>query len=519
MQSKMFTFIRSTLLILLLITITGQVFPVLAQPDTKSIDSYISKARKDWDIPGMAVAVVKNDEIILAKGYGKLQIDQNRSVDANTMFAIASNTKAFVSASLAILVDEKKISWDDKVIDHLPNFRLYDSYATQNATIRDLLCHRIGLGTYSGDVIWYKSELTSKELLDKIGHVPPAYSFRSGYGYSNLMFITAGELIQSVTGQSWDIFLREKILDPLQMNRTVTSIEKLNELDNIATPHKPIYGNDQPIAYTNWDIMGAAGGILSNINDMARWMILHLNEGMNQGETIFTRDVQIDMWTPHNNYRLDQNSRDFIPSRHFSGYGLGWGLSDYKGRMMVTHGGGYDGMYSKVTMIPDENIGIVVLTNSMKGVSTPLTLWIIDAMLGQTDRDWSMEYREITKKDEAYKKQRVQKRKDARISGTTPSVDLSLFVGRYFDPMYGFAIVILKDGQLNLNFPTAPLLNAKLTHWHYNTYQIIWDNTHAWFDFGTVQFSMDNNNQVTGLMFDVPNDDIFFHELNMKKMD
>lgn len=491
---------------------------VLAQNKLGKIDNYFKEARKTWNVPGMSVAIVQNGEVVLAKGYGTLRAGTSDKVDANTVFAIASNTKAFVSAALATLVDEGQLNWSDPVIKYLPYFRMYDDYVSQNTTIRDLLSHRTGLGTFSGDVIWYKSDLPAEEVVKKVQHVPEAFQFRAGFGYSNLMFITAGEVIRAVTGQAWDTYIKKVIFDPLGMTRTVTSVRTLTGMQNVASPHKPSDEVNQPIPYANWDNMGAAGGILSNANDMASWMILQLNSGLLKNDTLFSPDTQVDMWTPHNNYRLDQGAKSYMPTRHFSGYGLGWGLSDYKGKMLVTHGGGYDGMYSKVTLVPDANLGIVVLTNTMKGISTPISMWAIDQLLGFSDRDWSAEALKQEAAGIKFKKERISKRTSVRQNNTAPSVPLSSFTGEYFDKKYGSIQITVKDNNLQLVFPTASELNATLSHWHFNTYKIEWENTHAWFDFGTIRFETDNNNKVTGLKFDVPNDDIFFHELDMKKI-
>jgi CubicO group peptidase (beta-lactamase class C family) len=221
----------------------------LAQVDTKPLDKYFAQALTDWEVPGMAVAIVKDGEIIFAKGYGVLEEGKKKKVDEHSMFAIASNTKAFISASLAHLVWEQKISWDDKVVEHLPYFELYDAYSTHETTLRDILSHRVGLGTFSGDVIWYKSDYTAEEVVKHVKFVPQAYSYRAGYGYSNLMFITAGEVIKSVTGMSWGEFVERHFLVPLDMNRTVTSVSKLAAMKNVASPHKTIDGKITPISY------------------------------------------------------------------------------------------------------------------------------------------------------------------------------------------------------------------------------------------------------------------------------
>jgi CubicO group peptidase (beta-lactamase class C family) len=490
----------------------------LAQTDLDQLDKYFEKALQDWRVPGMSVAIVKDGQVVLAKGYGVRELGKRKKADEHTLYAIASNTKAFISASLAHLVWEGKINWDDKVVDYLPYFELYDAYATQETTIRDLLSHRVGLGTFSGDVIWYKSNYTAEETVKHVKFVPQAYSYRAGYGYSNLMFITAGEVIRAVTGMAWDEFVKRHFFEPLAMSETVTSTTELEDVKNVATPHKTIESESTPIAWTNWDNMGAAGGIISSVSDISQWMILQMNAGINQGDTLFSPETQVDMWTPHNNYRVSLASQENIPSRHFNGYGLGWGMSDYQGRKIVNHGGGYDGMYSRVTMIPEENLGIVVLTNSMTGISTPITMRAIDEFLGTGDRDWSAEALPRAARGAEYRKQRVEKRIKAREVGTKPTVAMEAFIGNYYDPMYGAVSISQENDNLVIDFAPAPQLKADLSHWHYNTFKLEWRETHAWFDFGTIKFVLDNNQQVEGIEFDVPNDDIFFHEIHLQKM-
>ena len=504
----------------ILITIIGLLTSqlVLAQTNLKAIEEYINQAQADWQVPGMAVAIVKEGEIIYAKGFGVLEEGKKQKVDEQSMFAIASNTKAFVSASLAHLVWEEKINWNDKVVSFLPYFELYDNYATNEATLKDILSHRTGLGTFSGDVIWYKSEYTAEEVIKHAKYVPQAYSFRAGYGYSNLMFITAGEVINTVTGMPWNKFIESHIFKPLEMNRSVTSVNDFADLGNIASPHKTIEGTITPIAWTNWDNMGAAGGIISSVEDMSKWMILQMNNGVNGSDSLFSPAAQLDMWTPQNSFKVSANSTKNMPSKHFSAYGLGWGIWDYQGNKVVSHSGGYDGMYSRVTMIPEQNLGVVVLTNSMTGVTNPVTMQAIDNILGTGDRDWSKEALPRAKKYEEYKVKRVQKRLDARVKESSPTVKTENFIGNYNDPFFGNVNISEEENGLKIKFEKAPHLNANLSHWHFNTYKLEWDEVHAWFDFGTLQFMLDNNNKVVGIEFDVPNDDIFFEEIHLKKV-
>lgn len=496
---------------LLFLFISGQ-----AQVDVKAIDKYIEQARKDWNVPGMAVAIVKDGEVVLSQGYGVKKIRNKDKVDDNTLFAIASNSKAFVASCIARLVEEGKLSWKDKVRDYFPYFTLYgDEYISSMVTVEDLLCHRVGLGTFSGDVIWYKSEKSPETIIKNAAYVPEAYEFRDGYGYTNLMFIAAGEVIKKVTGEPWENYVKKNFMEPLGMINTVISISDLPE--NAATPHKPTLKNGTvPIEWASWDAPSAAGGIISSSTDMAKWMMMNLNGGEWDGKQYIDKEQQNLLWTPHNNFKLSERSKESIPGRHFAGYGLGWSVMDYHGTMAVSHGGGYDGMYSRVMMIPDLKLGIIVLTNTMEGISTPLTYYIVNQYLKKDMRDWSVEFLERARSRNRHKEE-VEERKAARKMGTTPSVEESSLVGTYYDPMYGGITVSHDEGKLRIAFQDAPLLGATLEHWHYDTYEIKWDQEHAWFDFGTVSFELDNNLNVEGIEFDVPNGDIFFHELHPKK--
>lgn len=504
--------LNSSLVVLLVTLVT------YGQADVKSIDKYIEKARKDWNVPGMSVAIVKDGKVVLSQGYGVKELGKKEKADENTQFAIASNTKAFVASSLAKLVSDGKISWNDKVQDYLPYFSVYDdSYASSQAVIKDLLCHRMGLGTFSGDVLWYKSEREPEDFIKQANYVPQAFGFRNGYGYSNLMFIAAGEVITQVSGMPWEEFVTQNFLSPLGMQNTTLKLADVS--DNVATPHKPTLDNGTvPIKWVSWDKVSAAGGILSSSSDIAKWMMMNLNGGVWEDKTYIEKEQQNLLWTPHNNFKISEAGKEAVPGRHFSGYGLGWGLMDYHGTMMVSHGGGYDGMYSRVVMVPDLELGVVVLTNTMEGISYPLAMYIVNQYLQKDTRDWSTEFLERSRANNGHKDD-VDERRSQRKENTSPSISADEMSGTYFDPMYGEIYVAEEDGKLRLSFQDAPRLGATLAHWHYDTYEIKWDEEHAWFDFGTVSFEVDNNLAVEGIEFDVPNGDIFFDELHPKKKD
>jgi CubicO group peptidase (beta-lactamase class C family) len=487
------------------------------QVDVGALDAYFAQAQRDWPIPGFSVAIVKDGRIVLEKGYGVRDLRMPEPVDEHTLYAIASNSKAFTSAALAQQVDAGKLSWDDRVIDHLPWFRLYDGYVTQEMRISDLVSHRSGLGTYSGDLLWYGTPYTAREVVERARFLSPAYSFRAGYGYSNLMFIAAGEVLRAVSGQDWHDYVEEHFFRPLGMARSVTSTVDLPMRDNVATPHKYEGGRNVPIEWYNWDAMGAAGGVISSVHDMARWLTAQLGGGEYRGTRLFAEARQREMWNVLNPLAVSPGYQARYPSTHFRGYGMGWSLADYRGRKIMSHGGGYDGMYSQVALAPEEGLGIVVLTNGMTGMAGALVYRVLDAYLGGEPRDWSGEalpgWIESRKEFEA--------RQDAaeanRVTGTRPSLPLSGYTGTYGGPMYGDATVTDEGGHLVLSLlPNADLV-ADLEHLHYDTFIIRWRTDLAWFGKGTATFVLDAAGKATEMKLDVPNDDLFFTELEMKR--
>jgi CubicO group peptidase (beta-lactamase class C family) len=491
--------------------------PAATKVDLAQLDAYFEKAQKDWDIPGMSIGIVKDGQLIFSKGYGVKELGKNERPDGKTLYAIASNTKAFTASVMATLVQEGKLNWRDKVRQHLPYFSLYDPYVSQEANLVDLLTHRVGLGTFSGDIIWYKSRYRAEEVVKKLKGVPKAFDFRDGYGYSNVMYVTAGEVIRSVTGKSWGENIRERFLVPLGMERTIYSLKNLEAKGNVATPHLRYNEQNKPIAWVDWEEIGALGGLISCVDDMAKWMVFQMNHGVVGKDTLLTPASRNMLWQIHNSFPVNlANPDDF--NTHFRGYGLGWNISDYRGKMRVGHTGGYDGMITAFTMLPEEKLGVIVLTNGMQSPIMPLTYQVFDAFLGVKGSDWSAEMLARRKK---YDQQddRVASRIAARVTGTQPSVPTSQYVGTYQTQIYGDLKVSLEGDKLRLIFEDAPDLNATLEHWHYDVWKINWDKDQAWFDFGTVRFVTNNNLRVTGMEFDVPNDDIFFEELMVTKVE
>lgn len=503
----------SLLLLLVTIRAVGQTTEV----DFDALDNYYAEMVRDWEVSGASIGIVKDGKLVFIGNYGTVEAGKKQSPDEHTLYAIASNSKAFTSAIIGMLVQEGKLDWDDKVKKYLPYFELYDPWVSSEVTVRDLLSHRVGLGTFSGDVIWYKSNLTADEIVKRVKYLPKAYDFRAGYGYSNVMYITAGELIKKVTGKSWGDNVRERIFEPLGMSRTITTIDSLAAKGNFATPHALIKDQNVPIPWEDWEEIGATGGIISCVDDLAKWMILNLDHGVYHQDTLLTKETRNVLWTPHNSFQVDHTTPNDY-NRLFRAYALGWGMSDYHGKLRVGHSGGYDGMITAVVLMPQEQLGIVVLTNGMKSPIQAAYNYALDRFLGRQEVDWSAKL--LAQVDSAKQQDtRVAELKKQRVLNTEPSVAKKSYTGTYQSDIYGKIMVSRNDEEkLRLNFEHSPGYSATLTHWHYDVWQINWDEPQAWFSFGTVRFLTNSNMEVTGLEFNVPNDDIFFEELKPYKV-
>ena len=486
--------------------------------DLSKIDQYIEKAVKDWDAPGLSVAIVKDGEIVHEKGYGELEKGIGIQPDEHTLYAIASNTKAFTSAIIAQLVEEGKLDWDDPVQRYLPYFEIYDPQISSLVTVRDLLSHRVGLGTFHGDVIWYRSDFSGEEIIKRIKHVKQSYPFRSGYGYSNLMFITAGELIETVTGKRWEENVKMRLLSPVGMDRTIASVKDLDSKGNYATPHIYRDGQHTPTEWVAWDNVQATGGLISSVHDIGKWMITNMNHGIINEDTLFSIANRNQMWKPHANITRNHAKLNNTES-HFSSYGLGWFLGDYKGNFHVRHGGGYDGMISAVHMLPDHKLGVVVLTNGVKVPTNAISYYIFDRYLEKTEKDWSGEMLKNAKNFYDQDADSLKKLREGKIKNAPPTFGIDKIVGNYSSDAYGIIEINEEMGKLMINFTRSPHLKAELRHFNYDVYEIAWEYDQPWFSFGTVQFTKTNRNEIKGIEFDVPNYDFFFEELNAEKIE
>ncbi|MBI3194770.1 MAG: beta-lactamase family protein [Ignavibacteriae bacterium] len=416
------SYLKTHLILFLLLASVALFAQSSDETKLREIESYIKQAQKDWNVPGCAVAIVKNDSVWLEKGYGVREMGKEIPVDEHTLFAIASLSKAFTSASLAMLVDEGKIKWDDAVIKHLPDFQLYDSWVTREMQVRDLLSHRSGLATFGGDLVWYWTKYDTKEVLRRVRYLKPTSSFRTTYEYQNIMFLAAGQIIPAVTGKSWDDFIKERIFQPLGMTRTNTSLTALKATENIATPHNEYQNKLRIIKHFPNEELGSAGAINSSAHDMAQWMRLQLGQGTFNGKELFSRQTSRTMWTVHTPVGVSEQSEKSFPSIHFQGYGLGWGISDYEGRKLLSHSGAIDGMISRIILCPEESLGVVVLTNSETSLSSIIARKVVDVFLGVSKIDWNARNLEEKRVGDSLKIEGEKKLDSSRVKGTKPSL-------------------------------------------------------------------------------------------------
>ena len=442
----------------------------------KEIEDVVHQAMQTWNVPGLALAIVKADEVVLAKGYGVRETGKPGVVDEHTLFAIGSNTKAFTATAIGLLVQQGKLSWDDPVTKYLPDFKLNDIHATQLMMIRDLLSHRSGLGTWAGDVLLL-SNYSTEEVVRRLQHIPPEYSFRAGYGYSNLMFITAGLVLSKVSGMSWDDFVRLHIFEPLGMRDSVTNPSYFGDRGNIATPHEDIKGKLQTVPYREDAHVGAAGSICASVADMAAWLRLQLNQGNLDGKQIVEAAILEETRTPHTPIRLSPLERKYFPSRHFVAYGLGWFLTDTHGRFIVRHTGGVDGMLSSTVLVPEENLGFAILTNKLPNAAFAiLSHYLIEKLTGTPTQDWIQIYLDLEKEDHQKAERAKQKREQARANDTRPSFALEKYTGDYDSLILGGATLGLQGEGLCIQLQAHPSMSGTLEHWHYDTFLCKWDD-------------------------------------------
>ena len=459
----------------------------------RGLDAYIDKARQDWGVAGLAVAVVKGDSVIYAKGFGVREVGKPEPIDERTLFAIGSNTKSFTVVALGMLQDEGKLTIDDKMMSYLPEFAMSDPYITRELTLRDLVTHRSGF--FRGDAVWMGSGFSRDAILRRTIQQPASTSFRSSFGYNNIMFLAAGQVVGKVAGTTWDDFVKRRIFTPLGMTSSVTSTKELTG-PNVARPHALVDGKPVPIDHRNLDNVAPAGSIYSNVAEMGQYVRFHLRNGRYQGRQLLSKKFHDQMQIAQS---IASAGRDtLLPMVHFDTYGLGLWLRDYYGKLLVSHGGGIDGMLSQMAWLPEADVGVVVLTNTDgQNLQNALPFKILDRFLDVPDRDWSA----------LYLAQATQQRQRAdsvraslvaqRMTGTKPSLPLDRYAGVYDNPFYG-ELRITQDGS-GLILARSAEQSAKLEHWHLDTYSVTWNSSRNPEISTFAVFRVDPNAKVTAL--------------------
>jgi CubicO group peptidase (beta-lactamase class C family) len=432
-----------------------------------NFDAYVTKVLATFQVPGVAVAIVKDGRVVLAKGYGVKRLGEPAPVDAFTRFGIASNTKAFTATAIAMLVERGKIEWDAPVTRYLPDFAMYDPFVTREITVRDLLVHRSGLGLGAGDLLWWPaSTYTRKEIMQRLRYIRPATSFRSAYAYDNVLYLVAGELIEKVSGRTWEEFVATEILAPVGMTHSTVRHADASRGDNVAATHAEVDGKVAVVPPMTSDNTNPAGGINSGAADIARWMITQLDSGRTpEGARLWTPRSTRELWTGVTPMPIGPAPPDFAPLRaNFNLYALGFGVRDYRGYKLLNHTGGLPGYVSEIMMIPDQRLGVAVFTNQESSAAfRSITLAVLDHYLGAQPHDWLGAYKRQADQAAAQlaKTTTAATARDTTVRATLP---LARYAATYTDPWYGDVTVALEGGRLTMRFSHTPELVGTLEH-------------------------------------------------------
>jgi CubicO group peptidase (beta-lactamase class C family) len=464
--------------LLVFVSLIGVAVLVQAQSPPKNLDGYVASVQKEFEVPGIALAIVKDGKVVIAKGYGIRKMGEAAMVDEHTLFGIASNTKAFTSTALGILVEEGKLEWDTPVIRYLPSFRLSDPYVTRELTVRDLLVHRSGLGLGAGDLLWWPpSTYNRKEIAKRLQFIPLATSFRSTYAYDNVLYLVAGELIETVSGLTWEDFVATRILAKVGMTDSKPRHSDAMGDGNIAATHARIDGKVRPVNPFASDNTNPAGGINASARDMAKWLLTQLDSGrVADGSRLFSRQTSAQLWRVVTPMPMGNPPSELSALRaNFSGYALGFDVRDYRGYKLVQHTGGLPGYVSKVAMIPELKLGVAVLTNQESGAAyESIVYFILDHFLAAPKVDWLAAYKTLVERQMAMIAQ-VEKQTSAKRDTTSrPLLPLASYAGTYTDAWYGDVTISIENGKLVIRLDHTPSLVGDLEHWQYDTFVATW---------------------------------------------
>lgn len=463
-----------------------------AKEALEGFDAFVEEARKAWNAPGIAIGIVIDDKTVLAKGYGCRDLEAKKPVTTKTLFAIGSSTKAFTSLTMATLVDEGKLDWDTPVIDYLPKFQLYDDYATTHITPRDLVTHRSGLPRH--DLAWYNNKKWSRaELVERLRYFEPTEELRQKFQYNNMMFLTAGYLAGQLTGGTWEQAVRERIFEPLDMRYSNFSVEDSQQTSDFAYPYRDKDDEVTRIPFRNIDNVGPAGSINSNVEDMLKWVRLHLGDGTFASKKLLNKATLTELHKP----QMVIGRSATRPELSAPIYAMGWMVRNYRGHRIVEHGGGIDGFVSAVAFYPDDGIGIVAFTNSMTGLGTLMRRHAIDRILGLEKIDWHGEAHEKWIKGKKFQEE-AEKRKDMfRHADTSPSHPLDTYAGTYSHPGYGDAKIEVVGEQLAITYND---ITTTFEHWHYDVFNGLENKDDPTFEDLRIQFRSNMKGDIAELL-------------------
>ena len=444
----------------------------------KELDAFVQNVQKEFQVPGLALAIVKDGRVIVAKGYGVRKMGETAKVDDQTLFGIASNTKAFTATALGLLVEEGKLEWDAPVVKYLPWFQLSDPYVTREITIRDLLVHRSGLGLGAGDLLWWPtSTYDRKEIAKRLRFLPLVRSFRSAYAYDNVLYLIAGEVIESVSGLNWEDFIATRILAKVGMTDSKVRHSDAAGGGNVAATHAEIDGTVRPIEPFTSDNTNPAGGINASARDIAKWMIVQLDSGrVADGTRLFSPQTTVQLWRIVTPIPTGNPPPELAALRtNFNAYALGFGVSDYHGYKFVHHTGGLPGYVSKIAMIPELKLGVAVLTNQESGAAfESITYNVLDEFLPGKKTDWVDAFKKMNARTRSMIEMADKMTTGKRDSTSHPSLPLASYAGTFNDPWYGDITIVFGNGKLVMKFGHTPSLEGELQHWQYDTFIARW---------------------------------------------
>lgn len=494
-------------LLLLLATLCSFALSAQQQPDFQQLDAYIANAVEQFDQPGLAVGIVHQGELVWSKGYGKLDLAKDAPVTPNSIFFIASISKAFTACAIGLLVDEGKLSFNDPVRKHIPEFTTPDPYVSANVTVRDLLSHRVGWETFDGDLLWYGTDYTQEQILARHAAQPLVHGFRERFGYSNLMYIAAAQLIERVSGKTWDAFITERILQPLGMDRSTVETADLARFTDVALPH--VRKGQDPAApqrsmpYQSLQGADGATGINSCITDLAKWDAMWANEGK-VGDAPFLSARTFSTLTAT---QLAMGGRR-------DGAAMGWFVEYHHGEKVITHSGGMPGFVLNHAVVPDRDLAVIALGNGESYSVFAVTNKVLDLYLGDGSADPAGQLLPRIAELKEQDAQRRAARVAARKRGTKPSVPLDSLRGSYVDAIYGEAAITVARGTASLSLlPAAELFTGTLEHWHHDTWK--WNHADPFLEPGYITFQFDADHRITSLKIDLHSPDFHFGKLDL----